>query len=114
VDDEVARNRFAARRFAADARIAFGGEPLGVVLERAAHEQRPSEPSGIESLERTRDALVGLDAAAAVHRATGVGMFQVARAVRSVRILILQAVAQVLIEARVPGPLNEPPAGGGV
>src|SRR6202011_5422699 len=51
--------------------------------------------------------LVGFYPAAAVDRASRVGVFQVARIMRPRRILILERIAEVLVERRVPRPLNQ-------
>src|SRR5581483_1896709 len=53
------------------------------------------------------NALVRFDAAAAIHGPAGVGSLQLARRVRALDVLILEAVAQVLVEGGVPRPLDE-------
>src|SRR5262252_1203250 len=107
VDDEVRLHGLAARRLLRDARVALGGVLLRVVGELRARVEHAAEASGIEALERPRHARVRLDAAAAVDRPARIGALQIARVVRPVRVLIPQRVAQILVEARVPRPLNQ-------
>ena len=54
-------------------------ELLGVGGEQAAVEQRAAEARRVEALDRTVEALVGLDAAAAVHLAAAVRELQLSR-----------------------------------
>src|SRR5438046_233504 len=69
--------------------------------------QHAAEATGIEAFYRSGHALVGFDAAAAIHRTSRIGVFEIGRIVRARRILILHRVTQILVEGRVPGPLNE-------
>src|SRR5262249_1686889 len=91
----------------ADSRIAFGGELLGVIRELRAREDRAAEFRRIEALERPIDALVRLDAAAAVNGAPTVGSLWIRRIVRTIRVLILQAIQLIFVEGLVPRPLNQ-------
>src|SRR5262249_22190169 len=94
-------------RLLADARVAFSRELLRVVGKLAAPVQRASELRRVEAFERTVDALVGLDAAAAVHWTPRVGVFQIDGIVRAIGVLVLQPVELILIERLIPGSLNE-------
>src|SRR6185436_13605265 len=91
-------------------RIAFRSKRLGELLEFLPVIQRTGEAARIESFNRTGDSFVGLDAAAAVDGTAGIGALQIARAVLPLDILILERVAQVLVEGGVPGTLDQPAA----
>src|SRR5581483_10293478 len=86
VNGELRLHSRPAGELAADARVAFGGEALREARELLAAEQRSSEPRRIESARVVRphwtdDALVGLDATAAVDGTPRVGVLQLARRV---------------------------------
>src|SRR5262245_44272362 len=110
VDDEVRLDELAAGGRAAYPRVALGRVALREALELLPRVQRPAEPRRIESLDRAGDALVGLDAAAAVDRTARVSVLQLVGRVRPRLILILEAVAQIFVEGRVPRTLNQPAA----
>ena len=115
VDHEIHFDHPPAGRLLPDAHVAFRGVFLRVAgkgLPRIQHPPEPAdvEPAGASRTDRSRDAFVRLDAAAAVHRPPGVGVFQLARTVRPLGVLIAQRVKLVLVEGLVPRPLNEPAA----
>jgi len=102
VDDEIRLHDLTAGRRLRDACIALGVELLRVAGKRLPTIQKPSHSTRIESLDGTDNPLVGLDAAATIDGTSGIGAFEIARVVRPVDLLILQLVAQILVERRVP------------
>ena len=111
VHDEVRGDGPAPGRLLRDAGVARRHVFHGVVLEFSPAVQHPSELRRVEALDRSGQTPVGLDAAAAVDWTARVRPLQIAGVVRPGGVLVVGPVAQILVEGRVPGPLNEASAG---